>query len=87
MSIKLFLSDSLSNLTKGKDLFEVNGSTVGECLRQFVSLAPVMKEALFLVDRLYPTIKLSVNQESLDGEVLAKQLKDGDEIFIEMDRH
>lgn len=87
MIIKLFLSDSLSNITKGKDLFQVNGRTVGECLHHLVTLAPVMKEALFLEDRLYPTIKVSVNQESLDGEVLAKPLKDGDEIYIELDRH
>jgi len=87
MSIKLFLPVSLSNLAKGKDWFEVNGKTVGECLNQLVSLAPVMKEALFLEDRLCPTIKVSVNQESVDAEVLTKELKDGDEIEIKTERH
>ncbi len=87
MSIKLFLPKGLSYLTKGTDLFEVNGSTVGECLNQLVSFAPAIKEALFLGNRLHPTIKVSVNQESGGAEVLTKKLNDGDEIEIKMDRH
>ena len=88
MSIKLFLPKSLSHLSKGKDLFEVNGRTVGECLNQLISLVPVMKETLFYESgRLVPTIKVLVNQESTDAEGLAKELKDGDEIQIKMDRH
>ncbi len=87
MSIKLFLPKGLSYLAKGKDLFEVNGKTVGECLNQLVSFVPLMKEALFLGDRLHPTIKVSVNQESIDAKVLAKQLRDGDEVQIKLERH
>jgi molybdopterin converting factor small subunit len=89
MSIKFFLPDSLSHLAKGENFFEVNGSTVGECLDQLVSLVPVMKQVLFYDsgDRLQPTIKVLVNQESTDAEGLAKELQDGDEIQIKLDRH
>jgi molybdopterin converting factor small subunit len=88
MSIKLFLPKSLSHLSKGKDLFEVNGRTVGECLNELVGLVPVMKETLFYESgRLVPSIKVLVNQESTDVEGLAKKLKDGDEIQIKIDRH
>jgi molybdopterin converting factor small subunit len=88
MSIKLFLPTSLSHLSKGKDLFEVNGRTVGECLNELVGLVPVMKETLFYESgRLVPSIKVLVNQESTDVEGLAKELKDGDEIQIKIDRH
>ena len=88
MSIKLFLPKSLSHLSKGKDLFEVNGRTVGECLNQLVGLVPAMKEALFYeLGRLVPGIKVLVNQESTDAEGLARELKDGDEIQIKIDRH
>jgi molybdopterin converting factor small subunit len=87
MSVKLFLPKGLSYLAKGTDFFEVDGRTVGECLDQLVSFVPATKEALFLGDRLHPTIKVSVNQESIDAEVLAKQLNDGDEIQIELERH
>jgi molybdopterin converting factor small subunit len=87
MSIRLFLPKSLSHLSKSKEMFEVHGRTVGECLKQLVGLVPAMKEALFLGNRLHPTIKVLVNQESTDAETLAKELKDGDEIEIKMDRH
>ncbi len=89
MSVKLFLPSGLIYLTKGKELFELNGKTVGECLNQLVSIAPIMKGALFYEsgDWLHPTIKVLVNQESVDAEVLAKQLKDGDEIEIRTNRH
>jgi molybdopterin converting factor small subunit len=69
-------------------LFEVNGRTVGECLNQLISLVPVMKETLFYESgRLVPTIKVLVNQESADEKGMTKELKDGDEIQIKMDRH
>ncbi len=89
MSIKLFLPDSLSHLAKGENFFEVNGKTVGECLDQLVSLFPVMKQVFFYDsrDRLQPTIKVLVNQESTDPEGLAKRLNDGDEIQIKTERH
>lgn len=88
MIIKLILPTSLSRLAKGKELFEVTGKTVGECLNQLVSLVPVMKETLFYESgRLVPRIEILVNQESAGTEGLAKELKDGDEIRIKMDRH
>ncbi len=89
MSIKLFLPRSLNYLAKGRDLFELNGKTVGECLDQLVNLVPAMKEVLFYDswDRLQPTIKVLVNQESTDAKVLARKLSDGDEIQIKTDRH
>ncbi|MFH1122438.1 MAG: hypothetical protein V1758_02145, partial [Pseudomonadota bacterium] len=48
MSIKLYLPDRLRfTIGKGKDLFEVDGKTVGECLDDLVRLHPSMKKALF----------------------------------------
>jgi molybdopterin converting factor small subunit len=61
---------------------------VGECLNELVGLVPVMKETLFYESgRLVPSIKVLVNQESTDVEGLAKELKDGDEIQIKIDRY
>ena len=47
MSVKLFLPTSLSHLSGGKDLFEVSGKTVGECLDQLVGLVHLMKGTIF----------------------------------------
>ena len=48
MSINLYLPDRLRySIAKGKDLFEVNGRTIGECLDDVVRLIPGMKQALY----------------------------------------
>jgi protein-tyrosine-phosphatase len=44
MSIKLYVPRSLSGITKGKDVFEVDGETVGECLGRLLTLIPRIKE-------------------------------------------
>ncbi len=89
MSINLFLPANLSKLAKGKDWFEVNGKTVGECLTQLVKLAPTLKNVLFCEsgDKLTWTFKVLVNQESTDAEGLATKLEDGDEIEIKTTMH
>jgi molybdopterin converting factor small subunit len=84
MSIKLYVQGGLSAITKGKDLFEVNGKTVGECLNHLVTLIPKMKEALFFetgeVLALRSNIEVLVNGAHTEG--LAKEVKDGDKIHI-----
>ncbi len=89
MSINLFLPANLSKLAKGKDWFEVNGKTVGECLNQLVSLVPALKNVLLSEsgDRLSWTFKVLVNQDSTDAEGLATKLEDGDEIEIKTTLH
>ncbi|MCX5830293.1 MAG: MoaD/ThiS family protein [Deltaproteobacteria bacterium] len=89
MSVKLFLSRNLTYLAKGKDVFEVNGETVGECLNHLVSLVPVMKKTLFYEsgDRLYPHVQVQVNKKSANAEGLTKQVNDGDEIHILLKWH
>ncbi len=89
MSINLFLPANLSKLAKGKDWFEVNGKTVGECLNQLVGLVPALKNVLLSEsgDRLSWTFKVLVNQDSTDAEGLATMLEDGDEIEIKTTLH
>lgn len=88
MSIKLNIRGSLSAITKGRQLFEVNGRTVGECLNQLIELVPGMKEAIFF-DKgealaIRSRIQVKVNEEFIDTEGLVKEVKDGDEIYIKM---
>lgn len=89
MSINLFLPANLSKFAKGKDWFEVNGKTVGECLNQLINLVPVLKNVLFCEsgDKLSWTFKVLVNQESTYAEGLARKLEDGDEIEIKTTLH
>ncbi len=89
MSIKLHLPESLAAITKGKLLYDVKGSTVGECLNNLIGLVPKIKQALFyetgksLEDGdLLPIVAVLVDEESSQGESLVKKVRDGDEIFI-----
>ncbi len=89
MSVNLFLPANLSKLANGKDWFEVNGMTVGECLNQLVNLVPTLKNVLFCEsgDKLTWTFKVLVNQENTDEDGLATKLEDGDEIEIKTILH
>ncbi|SEM63369.1 ThiS family protein [Syntrophus gentianae] len=86
MSIKVFLVDRLSNLAKGKDMFEVKGKTLGECLNYLVNLAPSIKQALFYEsgNELQDNIKVLVNKKHAEAEGLEKEITDGDVIYIAM---
>ncbi|MFC2004755.1 hypothetical protein ACFLUY_00860 [Chloroflexota bacterium] len=96
MSIKLYLPRSMSGITKGKDVFEVEGETVGECLSHLVTLIPRIKEELFYVDTeeslatngmLRSNIEVMVNEKSINAEGLATKVKDSAKIEIKLNIH
>lgn len=88
MSIKFFVPASLSALAERKEIIEVNGKTVGECLDHLVTLMPKIKDVLFYktgkTPALWSRITVLVNNESIGAEKLAKEVRDGDEIRIKM---
>lgn len=88
MSIKFYVPASLSSLAERKEIIEVNGKTVGECLGHLVTLMPKMAEALFYktgeAPALWSRITVFVNGEAIGAEGLAKEVKDGDEIHIKL---
>jgi len=86
MSIKVFIPDRLSRLAKDKFLFEVDGKTVGECLKHLVSLVPAVKRSLFdeTGNELGDLVRVFVNKEDVDAEGLEKEVSDGDVIHIVM---
>ncbi len=83
MSIKIDVSLLTHQYTKSQQVVEVNGDTVGQCLDDLVKQFPSIKQGLF--DRngkLHGYIDIYVNGESAYPEVLAKPVKDGDELHI-----
>jgi molybdopterin converting factor small subunit len=85
MSIILWLSANLSRIAKGKEGFEVDGDTVGECLNDLLDIVPAMRNALFYESHLNANVQVQVNKESVnEKERLTKKVKDGDEIRIVM---
>ena len=83
MSVILWLSANLKRLAKGKEGFELNGETVGECINDLVSIVPAMRGTIFLGSRLSPNVQVEVNKPSVDEEErLTKKVNDGDEIRL-----
>lgn len=83
MSVKINIQSGLAHLTGGKELVEVNGSTVGQCLNQLVSKYPDIKSWLFGKNgKLNSTVEIYVNAKSSYPEELAMAVKDGDELHI-----
>jgi molybdopterin converting factor small subunit len=69
--------------TNNMEVVEVNGSTVGGCLKHLVKQFPDMKKQLFSrTGELFEYIIIPVNGESTYPEQLAKLVKDGDELNI-----
>ena len=80
INIPLFLQRLVPNDVK---ISEVNGNTVGECLRHLVEQFPIIEKGLFDKNgKLTPNIDIYVNKESTYPEELSKPVKDGDELDI-----
>jgi molybdopterin converting factor small subunit len=83
MGAILWLSANLKRLAKGKEGFEVDGDTTGECIDDLVSIVPAMRDTIFLGSRLSPNVQVEVNRQIVDEEErLTKKVNDGDEIRL-----
>ena len=69
--------------TDGKDVVQVEGHCVGECLEHLVKQYPGMKDVLFdKTGTLRNIIEIYVNHESAYPDELKKTVGDGDEIHL-----
>jgi molybdopterin converting factor small subunit len=85
MSIVVNLHKMLQVHADNHEKVEVEGSTVGECLRYLVGKYPEMKNELFDVrGKLFGFYDIYVNGKSTYPQGLEKQVKNGDEITIDM---
>jgi molybdopterin converting factor small subunit len=83
MSIILWLSANLKRLAKGKEGFEVDGETTGECINDLIDIVPAIRDTIFLGSRLSPNVQVEVNRQSIDEEErLTNKVNDGDEIRL-----
>jgi len=83
MGAILWLAANLKRLAKGKEGFEVDGETTGECITDLVSIVPAMRDTIFLGSRLSPNVLVEVNRQSInEDERLTRKVNDGDEIRL-----
>ena len=85
MAVKVHLHLTLRQFTNGEEIVEVEGSTVGECLKTLVKRYPAMESSLFGKNgKLANIVEIYLNLQSAYPNELAKPVKDGDEIHLTM---
>ncbi len=85
LSIKINIHVTHRQHTNGEETIEVEGTTVGEALNNFVIKYPGMKDELFdKKGKLLHYIEIYLNKKTAYPGELEKTLNDGDEIQIIM---
>ena len=83
MGVKINIHKTQRQYTDGQEAVEVQGKTVGECLKALIQKFPPIKESLFDgKGKLLSVVEIYVNMQSAYPDELAKPVKDGDEIHI-----
>ena len=83
MSVEINLPPVLQALAGDVRQIDVTGSTVGECLQGLVQQYPRLKSRIFnKKNRLPNGINIFVNGENAYPEPLAKQVREGDKVYI-----
>jgi molybdopterin converting factor small subunit len=85
MSVVVKIPAVLQTYTNEYEAVEVEGSTVGECLKYLVGKYPEMENELFDArGRLFGFYDIYVNGKISYPQVLEKQVNNDDEITIDM---
>ena len=83
MSIFVNIHRTHRQYTQGREQVEVEGRTIGECLKALVDLYPSLSNTLFYKNgQLRNHFEIYLNAESAFPDELKKPVSDGDEITI-----
>lgn len=83
MSITVKLHPALQKHAGGGEVVEVKGKTVGECFRSMVRQYPALEKHLYYKrGKIFGYFDVYVNGMGIYPENLKKEVKDGDEIAI-----
>ena len=83
MAVKVHIHTTHRQYTKGLEVVEVKGNTVGECLNHLVGQFPGMEKALFAKkDKLHNNVEVYLNHATAYPNELIRAVKEGDEIHL-----
>ncbi len=83
LSIQIHLHSTHRRYADGQAVVEVEGRTVGECLRALVTRYPELKPVLFDdAGQLQRNLEIYLNLESAYPDELLKPVSDGDQIHV-----
>ena len=81
MAVRIKLNLPLQKLAGGRELIEVNGSTVRQCLDDLIKQIPT-SERLIFDTKGSPILLFLLNNEPLPDQDLEHPLKDNDELWL-----
>ena len=85
MAVKVHLHLTLRQFTNGQEIVELDGKTVGECLKNLVKKYPAMESSIFGKNgKLSNIVEIYLNLQSAYPNELVRPVKDGDEIHLTM---
>jgi molybdopterin converting factor small subunit len=83
VAVKVHLHLTLRQFTNGQETIEVDGTTVGECLKDLIRKFPGLEPSIFdKKGKLNHVVEVYLNLQSAYPDELAKPAKDGDEIHV-----
>ncbi len=83
MGVKITIPSYLQSFTDNTEVVEVDGNTVGECLKYLIKHFPGIEKMLFAKNgKLLPYVGIYINGEDAYPDELAKSVKAGDEFYI-----
>lgn len=83
MSIKINVHKTHRQYTDGREVVEIDGTTVGECLKNLINRYPGIEKEIFdKKGKLSSIVEIYLNGESAYPDELAKKVTDGDEIYL-----
>jgi molybdopterin converting factor small subunit len=83
MGVKISIPWFLQRASNGAKITEVQGGTVGDCLKKLTERFPLLEKELFdKQGKLSPYIDIHVDGQSVYSEGLAKPVEDGSGLSI-----
>ena len=82
LSIELSLHRTHRRYTDGKEIIQVDGKTVGECLQDLFKKYPPLEKEIFKSGKLNSLVEVYLNGESAYPNELIKPVEDGDKINL-----
>jgi len=82
VTIEISLHKTHRRYTDGKEIIEVEGKTVGDCIKDLVKKYPPLEKEILKNGKLNSLIEVYLNGESAYPNELAKTVKDGDKISL-----
>jgi len=82
LTIKISLHTTHRQYTEGKEIIEVEGATVGECLKDLVKKYPPLDKEIFKKGQLNSLIEIYIDGASAYPNEMARPVKDGDKIDL-----